>query len=165
MTISTTTALVFSLLGTIAQQQAGLPSRPRAEVSAVRPSAPVAPGAPFTLTLAVHLPEGIHVQADKPRDPLLIATTLTLTPPSSVKVDRVVFPVPGELVQAGQSKPLLVLGSDFVVEVHATLAPDAPAEEVRIPALLRYQACSERVCFAPARAQAEWVIAAFKIDR
>jgi thiol:disulfide interchange protein DsbD len=120
----------------------------------------VARGSAVTLALKVHLPAGIHVQADKPRDPLLIATTLTLTPPEGVTVERIVFPAGTDFVQAGQGKPLLVFESDFVVEARVRVTASAPDGDIRIPAVLRYQACNDRVCFAPVRAPAAWTITA-----
>lgn len=135
------------------------PPRPRAEVTPVAAPAPMAPGSSAVLTVNVHLPAGIHVQGDKPRDRSLIATTLTLTPPPGVVVDRVVFPPAQEFVQAGQKTALLVFASDFGVRVHLSVAPEAPAGDLTMPVTLRYQACDDRVCFAPARATAEWKLA------
>ena len=159
MTLATV-LVITAIAGAPAPQAAAPPQRPRAELTAVTPSAPIERGSRVTLTLQVRLPEGIHVQADKPRDPLLIATTLTLTPPDGVTVDRIVFPQGTDFAQAGQSKPLLVFGSDFVVSAQVTVTSAAPAGEIKIPAVLRYQACNERVCFAPARAQAAWTLTA-----
>ena len=134
------------------------PIRPRAEVTAVPPSAIATPGSSVKLTLKVHLPEAIHVQSDRPRDPSLIATTLALTLPAGTAVDRIVFPPAAEFTQTGQARPLLVFGGDFVVEAYLSVSSEAAAGEAKIPAVLRYQACNERVCFPPARATAEWTL-------
>ena len=148
-------ALVATLL---LGQGAAASSRPRAEVTALRPSASIAPGSSAVLTLKVHLPDGIHVQGDKPRDPSLIATTLVVTPPSGVSLDRVVFPAAQDFVQAGQQTALLVFASDFSVQAYIRVSPDQSPGALKIPVTLRYQACNDRVCFAPTRATAEWTI-------
>ena len=154
-----TAAFVVAAAIVVAQApQPAAPPRPRADVTAVPPSTAVKPGSAAMLTLKVHLPDGIHVQSDKPRDPALIATTLTLTVPAGVTVDRLVFPPAAEFVQAGQPKPLLVFGGDFSIEAHLIVSSSAAAGETKIPAVLRYQACNDRLCFAPARATAEWTI-------
>ena len=41
---------------------------------------------------ASRLPDGFHVQSNKPRDPLLIPTELTVDAPAGVTVEEVVFP-------------------------------------------------------------------------
>ena len=133
-------------------------TRPRADVTAVPLPGDVTPGSSAKLTLRVHLPGGIHVQSDKPRDPSLIATALALTLPGGVTVDRIVFPPAAEFAQVGQAKPLLVFGGDFPVDVYLVVSADAAAGEAKIPAVLRYQACNDRVCFPPARATAEWAL-------
>ena len=152
------TLIALMVAAVLTQNGAGAPARPRADVTAVAPSGPVAPGESVLLTLCVHLPVGIHVQSDKPRDLSLIATTLALTPPPGVTIDRVEFPAPHEFVQAGQKTALLVFASDFAVQVHLTVSGQASIGELKIPAVLRYQACSDRVCFVPARATAEWAV-------
>ena len=151
-------AIVAALVAQASQPPAAPPLRPRAEVAADPPSMTATPGASVKLTLRVHLPEGIHVQADKPRDPSLIATTLALTLPAGVTVDRIVFPQPTEFVQAGQAKPLVVFGGDFFVEASLAVSSEAEVGEAKIPGVLRYQACNDRVCFPPARATAEWTL-------
>ena len=134
------------------------PQRPRADVTAVPLPADVTPGSSAKLTLRVHLPGGIHVQSDKPRDPSLIATALALTLPAGVTLDRIVFPQATEFAQVGQARPLLVFGGDFSVDAYLAVSSEAAAGEAIIPAALRYQACNDRVCFPPARATAEWTL-------
>jgi len=154
-------ALVAFAQQTAAKQAAAPPERPRAQITATSPDA-VAPGTSVTLTLRVLLPEGVHVQADRPRDPNLIATALTVDAPAGVTVERIVYPAPSDFVLAGQRAPLLVFGNDFRVEVRVAVAASGQAGPVRIPAQLRYQACNDRLCFAPARAQAEWTVVVTK---
>ena len=155
---ATALAIVAALIAQVMPSPAAPTTRPRAEVTAVPPSATATPGSSVKLTLKVHLPEVIHVQSDRPRDPSLIATTLALTLPAGTAIDRIVFPPAAEFTQAGQARPLLVFGGDFVVEAYLSVSSEAAAGEAKIPAVLRYQACNERVCFPPARATAEWTL-------
>jgi DsbC/DsbD-like thiol-disulfide interchange protein len=131
---------------------------PRAEVTAVAPSSPVRPGAVVLLSLKVRLPEGIHVQSDKPKDALLIPTVLTLKAPSGVVVDRIVYPKATDFTQAGGREPLSVFDGEFAIEARVRLAADVPAGELILPAQLRYQACDASMCYAPARADAQWTL-------
>jgi len=133
-------------------------NRPRAEVTPVVATAQPKAGAPLALSLKVVLPKDVHVQANKPRDPSLIPTVLTLTTPDGVKVDEISYPAPSELAQKDRKETLAVLGPEFSIEIMATLAAGVAAGELKIPAVLRYQACNDSVCFAPTRANAEWVV-------
>jgi thiol:disulfide interchange protein DsbD len=133
-------------------------SRPRAEVTPIVSTPKPKAGAPLALSLQVVLPKDVHVQANKPRDPSLIATVLTLTPPDGVTVNDISYPAPGELAQKDRKETLAVLGPEFSIEIKATLAAGVAAGELKIPGVLRYQACNDSVCFAPTRANAEWTI-------
>ena len=51
-------------------------------------------GTTVRAALRVTLPNGFHVQSNKPRDPSLIPTSLTLEVPPTASVVEVVFPAP-----------------------------------------------------------------------
>lgn len=115
-------------------------------------------GAPVQLSVHVKLPEDVHVQSDKPKDPSLIPTVLTLDAPPGVRLEKTTYPAASELVQAGQRQPLLVLGPEFTIGVRVTLAPDVAKGELTIPMRLRYQACDAKVCYPPKRAEGKWTV-------
>jgi thioredoxin:protein disulfide reductase len=108
--------------------------------------------------LQVTLPDGYHVQSNKPRDPLLIPTELTIDAPAGVTVAEVVFPAPVDLKQIGADQPLAVFERSFAVGVRFAVAPAVAAGSVVVPAKLRYQACNDTTCFAPTTATAEWTV-------
>lgn len=129
---------------------------PRAEVTAVA-APPVLAGTSVRLTLKVKLPAEFHVQSDKPRDPFLIPTALTVKPPEGLAVARIIYPKPSDLAQVGRKEPLAVFGGEFSIDVSLTVAPETVGEFV-VPAQLRYQACDDKVCYAPARAELQWTL-------
>jgi DsbC/DsbD-like thiol-disulfide interchange protein len=145
-----------------APQAAAAPERPRARVTATAPGDPVAPGSTTTVTLRVQLPDGVHVQSDRPRDPNLIPTSVTIEAPAGVSVEHVAYPAPSDFVLAGQRAPLLVFGHDFVVSVRLAVAASVDEGTITVPLVLRYQACNDHLCFAPARAPAQWTITVAK---
>ncbi|MGH9387667.1 MAG: protein-disulfide reductase DsbD family protein [Vicinamibacterales bacterium] len=100
----------------------------------------------------VKLPEGFHVQSNKPRDPLLIPTELRVTPPEGVNVAEIVFPPSIDLKQEGADQPLAVFERDFTIGVRLTLAGSLPQGDLAVPFRLRYQACDDKMCFAPTSA-------------
>jgi cytochrome c biogenesis protein CcdA/thiol-disulfide isomerase/thioredoxin len=114
-------------------------------------------GTDVRLALQVSLPPGFHVQSNKPRDPLLIATELTVDPTAGVSVSEVVFPTPVDLKQAGADQPLAVFEQNFSVGVRVAVAPGATGEIV-VPARLRYQACNDTTCYAPTNLTTQWTL-------
>ena len=158
--MSTTTRVALVVAAFVAMPQA-VPAqtwRPRAEVTPVVETASVRPGETMRLSLKVRLPEHVHVQAHEPRDPSLIPTVLTVEAPPGITVEAITYPPPTELTQAGRRDTLAVLGPDFAIDVRLTVAATAAAGDLAVPAVLRYQACNDAVCFPPARATATWTV-------
>jgi hypothetical protein len=108
------------------------------------------------VSLTVRLPRTCTCRRTSRRDERRIATVLTVEAPPGVTVDAVAYPVPTELRQAGRTDTLDVLGPAFEIGVRLTVAATAAQGDLAVPAVLRYQACNDRVCFAPARATAAW---------
>src|SRR4051812_19206438 len=138
-----------------AAQLRGVPATltPIAETNAA------SPGTTIRAALQVSLPEGFHVQSNKPRDPLLIPTVLTFDAPAGVAVKEIVFPKPVEARVVGFDQPLSVFEREFVVGVQFVLSR-ATTGDIAIPAHLRYQACNETTCFAPKTADTKWIFSA-----
>jgi thiol:disulfide interchange protein DsbD len=130
--------------------------RPRADVVALVEHPGVRPGDTARVALEVSLPEGLHTQSNKPRDPLLIPTELTIDAPADVTVKEVVFPPSTDLKQAGQDQPLAVFEQTFAIGVQLAVQAGTPAGKAAIPFHLRYQACDANLCYAPSTADGEW---------
>ena len=131
--------------------------RPKAELTPSVVTPAVKAGAPVHVALKVKLPGDVHVQSDKPRDPSLIPTVLTIDAPAGVTLGKIRYPAPRDLKQEGQKLPLAVFGPEFTIDVDLTLEKTAAGDLV-VPAHLKYQACNESVCFPPAKADAQWTL-------
>src|SRR4029450_8786171 len=70
-------AVLLAMAATTALAHAQL-RRPRAEISPLVESPAARAGNSVRLALQVTLPEGLHTQSNKPRDPTLIPTVLTV---------------------------------------------------------------------------------------
>ena len=131
-----------------------------------RPKADVVPlvegqvhaGSEARVALKVSLPEGLHTQSNKPRDPTLIPTVLAIDAPPGVTADELVWPPPVDLNQLGQEKPLAVFEREFVVGVRLSIAPNVRAGDLAVPAHLRYQACDANLCYPPTSAEVVWTL-------
>ena len=144
-------ALALTAAGSAAAQ-----GRPKADVVPFVAADRVVPGTVTRLALEVSLPEGLHVQSDQPRDASLIPTVLSVEAPPGVTVRGIFYPHPTDFVQQGQAQPLAVFEHVFVTGAEIELAASVPAGELVIPGRLRYQACDDKVCFAPLTAPFEW---------
>ncbi len=133
-------------------------SRPRAEVSPLVETDGAHAGQTVRVALKVTLPTALHVQSDQPRDPSLIPTVLTLEPPDGFSVNALVYPESSELKQEGLDQPLVVFGHEFVIGAHLAIRAEVAPATFVIPGRLRYQACDDKVCYAPATAQFEWTV-------
>ena len=132
--------------------------RPKADVTPVAARTAVHAGDRVRLALKVSLPEGLHTQSNKPRDPTLIPTVLTIDAQPGVTVDEIVFPPSTDLKQAGLDQPLAVFEREFAIGVEAALGAKVPAGDLVIPAHLRYQACDSNLCYAPSTADVQWTL-------
>ncbi len=115
-------------------------------------------GSSVRVALQVRLPEGAHVNSNKPRDPALKPTTLSLDAPSGIGVVEVVFPEPQDFNQNGADQPLSVFEREFTIGVELRLAKSLATGATLIPATFSYQACNETMCFAPKKAQTGWTL-------
>ena len=131
---------------------------PKAEVAPLVGSDGVRAGTSVRAAVQVRLPETLHVQSNAPRDPSFIATALTVEPPPGVSVTEIVYPKAKDLVQEGLEEPLTVFDHEFAIGVVFEVAPGAAAGVLDVPGTLRYQACDERMCYAPSNADVRWSV-------
>src|SRR5690242_1576666 len=107
-----TVVLALLASATVMRAQDGPP--PRAQVTPILEHETAAPGAPLRVALKISLPEGLHANAHKPRDPKLIPVVLTVNAPAGVTVEEIVYPEPKDLVQENAPQPLSVYEREFV---------------------------------------------------
>ncbi len=132
--------------------------RPKATVTPILGADAVAAGTSVRAAVSVALPESLHVQSNAPSDPTMIATVLTVDAPAGITVDEIVYPKSTPLAQAGLDQPLSVFAHEFVIGVRLSAAPSLPPGDIVVPVRLRYQACNDQMCFAPATAEAAWTL-------
>ena len=132
--------------------------QPVAELTPTVEQQAIQPGQTVTLVLGVELPENIHVQSDDPRDPFVIPTLLTFTLPEGVTMEEITYPESMDFLVAGQEEPLAVFEHEFTIAVRLALDADVSPGDIVVPGSFLYQACDDRVCFAPATAAVEWRI-------
>ncbi|MEQ1909706.1 MAG: protein-disulfide reductase DsbD domain-containing protein [Vicinamibacterales bacterium] len=145
-------AVAIAVAGVVATYvDSAAQGRPKADVSVVVDADGVRAGSNARVALRVSLPDGVHVQSNQPRDPLLIASAVTPTLPAGVSLVETLFPPAVDFKQAAASEPLSVFEQTFVIGLKLAVAPSVAPGDVNVPIRFRYQACDERTCFAPLR--------------
>ena len=145
-------AVTIAVAGVVATfVDAAAQGRPKADVNVVVDADGVRPDSNARVALRVSLPDGVHVQSNQPRDPLLIASAVTPTLPAGVSLVETLFPPAADFTQAGASESLSVFEQTFIIGLKPAVAPSVTPGEVTVPIRFRYQACDDRTCFAPLR--------------
>ena len=110
----------------------------------------VAPGASQDTEIRITVVEGFHVQANPAANEFLIPLKLEFESRDGFEVTDIRYP-PGEPYRLqGADEDLLVYGGTFAVPVTVRASADAREEAVTARGRLRYQACDDRICLAPA---------------
>src|SRR6478752_6991927 len=149
------TAVVAALLGAVLSAQAPV-TRPGVANLSVTPAAlEVRPGGSARAAIVVRLPEGFHMNSDKPRDENLIPITVSMEAVPAVAGATAAFPEPIDLKQEGSPDPLRVFEREFAIGVQISVAADAAVGAHKLPLRVRYQACDEKQCYLPITAPLE----------
>lgn len=136
--------------------QAQLMRPPTAEVAPLLAADAAPRGSVMRAAIRVTLPDGLHTNANQPRDPSLIPLVLTVNAPAGVVVEEIVYPEPTDFAQQGVEELLAVYEQEFLIGVQLRVSADAALGSVTVPASLRYQACDESVCYIPATVGTDW---------
>jgi hypothetical protein len=136
----------------------GAQSRPKPELTPTVDAATVRAGRSARLLLKVALPEQIHIQSNKPRDPAFFPTALVLTPPAGVTVTSTTYPPAVDFVQEGQAEPLAVFEKTFTVTATVAVAGSVKPGDLVVPGRFDYQACDDKVCYRPIKTAVTWTL-------
>lgn len=143
-------ACVFSLAApglALAQFSAGGPSL---QVEAVTETDGAHAGKPLRAAVVVTVQEGWHVNAHEPLEPFLIPTALSVEPIEGITIVDTVYPEP-EMVKFSFSEDLLaVYEHEFAIGIVLDVAEDLSPGDYALEGTLKYQACNDRQCWAPA---------------
>lgn len=138
-----------------------LGAQTRAPKAVLTPSvdpAATRPGRSARLLLKVALPEQIHIQSNKPRDPAFFPTALVLTPPAGVTVTSTTYPAAVDFTQEGQDAPLAVFEKTFTVTATVAVAASVKPGDLVVPGRFDYQACDDKVCYRPIKTAVTWTL-------
>jgi thiol:disulfide interchange protein DsbD len=112
------------------------------------PTLKVRKGSVAAVTLRAALPPGFHANSNTPTDEYLIPLTLKWTG-GPLQVDGITYPKGSLEKYPFSAKPLSVVTGEFSLSTKFKVPANAPNGAAAQNGTLKYQACNDRMCFAP----------------
>ena len=95
------------------------------------------------------IPQGLHVQSNKPLDKYLVATKLDLETPSGMKVGPIMYPRPVMRQLKFSKQAVAVYEGRATIRFNLTVPVTYTGSSGEIKGKLRFQACNDESCFPP----------------
>jgi len=114
------------------------------------PAATIAPGGAGSAVVRLHVLAGWHVNANPPSSEYLIPTEAKLSTAVGITPGVPRYPEPRRLKLSFEEQPLAVYDGDVEVLVPLVAARDAALGTRTLTGIVRFQACNDQVCLAPA---------------
>ena len=115
---------------------------------------PAKQGSSFQAAIVMEIPDGLHVNSNRPLGKYAIPTTVKLEATHGLKVSAVSFPQ-GRVrsFKFGEGAPaerLAVYEGRAIMRFNVTVPANAEKGVAQVRARVRYQSCNDEVCFPPA---------------
>jgi suppressor for copper-sensitivity B len=153
----TATAFSWSVPAS-AQGESTLARVEKAHLSVERAPASAAAGTVVHATAVVLLEDGWHVNAHVPSLDYLIPTDLEVELPAGWPAATIDYPPSVNKAFAFADQPIDVYEGTFRVPLLIQVPLEATNGKTPLRVRLRYQACSDRVCLAPVRTEADFTL-------
>jgi DsbC/DsbD-like thiol-disulfide interchange protein len=115
---------------------------------------PAQQGSTFQAAVVFDIPRGLHVNANRPLGKYAVPTTVKIDAPRGLRISPVSYP-PGQVrtFRFGEGSPpdrLAVYEGRAIIRFNVTVPADYELGVARIRANVRFQTCSDEVCYPPA---------------
>jgi DsbC/DsbD-like thiol-disulfide interchange protein len=100
--------------------------------------------------IVMDIPEGYHVNSNKPLGKYAIPTVLSIEAPSGIRVGPVSYPRANVRKFKFSEEQLAVYEGRAVLRFNVTVPANFATGQTQLRARLRYQSCTDEVCFPPA---------------
>ena len=107
------------------------------------------PNSHFRLAVVIDVADHWHINANPANVEGLIPTTLTLQPPASIVVDRIVYPNGASTKVSWADNPVALYTGRAIIFAEGHVTADAKPGPLKLDGALRYQACNDSICVAP----------------
>ncbi|HLA12761.1 MAG TPA: protein-disulfide reductase DsbD N-terminal domain-containing protein [Pyrinomonadaceae bacterium] len=140
-------SFLLLLVGLVASSQAQSP--PNIRINNYLTSDSVKKGRSLRGVVEVDIPSGFHIHSNRPLESFLIATQLTIEGPKGVRVGRVTYPR-AQLKNLKFSKNrVAVFEGRATIRFSVVVPASYSGDSVDLKGKLRYQSCSDELCFRP----------------
>ncbi len=145
-------AAVLPIAVTPAAAQLGGVSVPRPDQLVFPRVTPVAlkAGGTAVATIELQILDGWHINANPPSPDYMIPTSIELRLPSGIRAGKIDYPAGHEIKLEFDETPLSVYDGKVAVSIPITAADDAVNGRRKLSGKVRFQACNDQVCLAPA---------------
>jgi hypothetical protein len=99
--------------------------------------------------IVMEIPNGLHVQSNKPLDKFLIATKLDVETPTGIKAGAVRYPRAVMRNLKFSKNKVAVYEGRTSIRFPVTVQPNYGGGATEIRGKLRFQACTDESCFPP----------------
>jgi DsbC/DsbD-like thiol-disulfide interchange protein len=106
-------------------------------------------GTPARATVYLSLPGGVHANSNRPGNEYQIPTVVRASSTRGVKVGRVAYPRGRNRKFAFSETPINVYEGRVPFTFTVTVPAGFQGKTVRVDVSVRYQACTEEVCYPP----------------
>ncbi|HEU4597098.1 MAG TPA: protein-disulfide reductase DsbD domain-containing protein [Pyrinomonadaceae bacterium] len=114
---------------------------------------PAQQGSSFQAAIVMEIPRGLHVNGNRPLGKFAIPTTVKVDAPRGMKISAVTYPrAQVRSFRFGEGVPaerLAVYEGRSIVRFNVTVPPNFERGVARIRVNVRYQSCSDTVCYPP----------------
>jgi thiol:disulfide interchange protein DsbD len=126
---------------------------PKAETLVKASAAPVSiiAGGRAEVPVKIQVASGWHINANPPSPEYMIPTTLTLAGAAGVALGKVSYPAGQPMKLAFDENRLSVYSGEFTAKVALAAGKRAVNGKHALQGKVRFQACNDQVCLAPAR--------------
>jgi DsbC/DsbD-like thiol-disulfide interchange protein len=100
-------------------------------------------------TVVMNIPSGYHVNSNKPLEKFLIPTQLRIEAPSGIRVGPVLYPRALQRSLKFSKNRVAVFEGRTTIRFSVTVPAGYSGNGAEIKGKLRYQSCSDEVCFPP----------------
>ena len=99
--------------------------------------------------VVMDIPPGFHVNSSRPLEKFLIATQLQIEAPNGVRVGPVLYPRAVLRTLKFSKSKVSVYEGRATMRINVTVPANFGSDSLELKARLRYQSCSDEVCFPP----------------
>jgi hypothetical protein len=112
---------------------------------------PVPRGKNFEIAVVIEVHAGYHIQANKVLEEYLIPATVAAELPAGLRLVSTTYPKSLLKKFTFSEKPMAVYEGKATVRIKLEAQPSAALGPVKIPLVLRFQACNDELCLPPAK--------------